>query len=176
MMILSAYVWCVTAKIIVYNLGSIPTLLSAIATFFSAIVSLYLGLHRTKKPHIRFKLLKEKDNNTKIFATNYSSQYVRLVAVNKKNLKFIFEPADPLRDKVEINSISLNPIEGKKEDNFWPPVIFENDPVAKLVFKDNISNRKFRIYFAYIDDDWKIVSFRRYWVNKINYWVKTKAS
>lgn len=185
-MTLSTYAWCVTSKIIVYrcvtskiivyNWGSIPTLLSAIATFFSAIVSLYLGLHRTKKPHIKFELLKKKDNSMAILATNYSSQYVRLIAIKEKNLKFGTVFVFSLRNKLEMNHINLNPIEEKKKDVFWPQVIFGKDPVAKVVFRDNVSNRNFRIYFAYIDDDWKIVSFRKYWVNKINYWVKKKRT
>lgn len=174
MVILSIYVWCVTSKVIVYNLGSFPTLLSAIATFFSAIVSLYLGSHRTKKPHIRFELLKKEDNGMAILATNYSSQYVRLVAVSEKNLEFISVRPVGLQSKVEMSCINLNPIEEKKEDNFWPPIIFGKDPIAKLVYKDNISNRKYKVYFAHIDNDWKIVPFRKYWINKINYWMRTK--
>lgn len=118
-MILSIYMWCVTSKIIVYNLGQIPTWLSAVGTIFPAIVSLYLGLHRTKKPHIRFELLKKEDNGMAIQATNYSSKYVRLVTVSEKNLKFISVHPIGLRSKVEMSFINLNPIEEKKEDNFY---------------------------------------------------------
>lgn len=88
-----------------------------------------------------------------ILATNYSSQYVRLIAIKEKNLKFGFVSVISLRNKLEMNRINLNPIEEKKKDGFWPQVIFGKDPVAKVVFRDNVSNRKFRIYFTYIDDD-----------------------
>lgn len=155
-----------TAKII-YDLGSIPDWFSAIGTVSSVIVSLYFGLHRTRKPRIIFSLLKSINNNLVISASNFSSQYVRLVAVKRKNIKFAFTNQIGYQDKSKLNFIYLAPIELKGKTLSKIPISFKTCTLAKLILKDNVSNRKFKVYFVYANNDWKIASFWKYCIYKI---------
>ncbi|MBU5981277.1 hypothetical protein EFP68_05765 [Lactobacillus helveticus] len=165
-MALKLDIFYLTSKII-YNLGSLPDWLSAIGTVSSVIVSLYFGFHRTKKPHVIFKLLEDMHNDLKLSASNFSSQYVSLVTIKKQNINFAAVNGINCKNKLSLNFINLVPIESKETISNTIPIFFEKSTIAKLVFKDNISKRKFKIYFVHVDNDWKIVPLFKYFIAKI---------
>lgn len=154
---------------VTYNLGSLSSWLTAIGTIASVIVSLFFGLHRVKKPNIGFELRKEMFNNPnfqknpvmRLYAKNFSSQYVSLKGIKNKNTDFLEFKG------TTFDEISLSPIEskGNKYINYLN-VKFSNR-AAKIKFKDLVSRRCITVYFLKKNNVWRIVPSFKYIIFKV---------